>query len=332
MLHKYAADLRKAREKRNITLSDISNKTRIHISLFEKMENGDFSFYNSTYIRAFLKQYAKAIGLNPEEVLYNYELAKSGKYSSRPDKNPPASALPEENTGIVMTKEGDINPELEKKEITEQVSTEAVQDKTETEPFKRRSFSNSKKIKLESNNAGISSDDESGFRIPASLFKNIGIGIVIILLGIGIYLLVQTVFLQKKGSNIEIIRQNFDDVVKESEKKILGKRSEEEIADSINKAVKYADSVKKAETDSIVLSVRGVEPGAISIYTDTLLKENLWSENFKAGDSASYSAKKYFLVSSKNTNAFKLFLNGKPLKLTDDKIRLLKITRQGISK
>jgi len=70
MLKKFGADLKKIREKRGITLHDIANKTRIHITLLEKMEHGDFSFYSSTYIRAFLKQYSKITGLNPDEVLF----------------------------------------------------------------------------------------------------------------------------------------------------------------------------------------------------------------------------------------------------------------------
>ncbi len=333
MLKKYAADLRKARERRNITLSDVSNKTRIHISLLEKMESGNFTFFNATYVRAFIRQYAKTIGLNPDEVLYNFELAKRGKYTSRPDDTPPPTPPPEKDPGNVITSGKDFNSSFERAEYSELVTAEPISEKQENGFEERKRFSNSKKIKLESNNSVISADDESGFRLSASLFKNIGIGIVLILLGIGIYLLVKTVFLPKSGSDVEIIRLNtksFDDIVKENEKKILGKRSEEEIKDSINKAVYRADSLKKAENDSITLLLRGIGRGAISIYIDTVLTGNLWSERFIEGDSASYKAKNCFLISSKNTKSFILFLNGKQIKIADDNIKLLKITRRGI--
>ncbi|MCX6161303.1 MAG: helix-turn-helix transcriptional regulator [Ignavibacteriae bacterium] len=335
MLKKYAADLRKARERRNITLSDVSNKTRIHVSLLEKMESGNFTFYNATYVRAFIKQYAKTIGLNPDEVLYNYELAKSGKYTSRPDDTPEPLTVPppsDEDSGIVFTSGRDLSSSFERTEHSESVTPEPASKKQENGLPERKSFSNSKKIKLETNNAGISAEEESGFRLSASLFKNIGIGLVLILLCLGVYLLVKTIFLQKSGSDVEIVRQNFDDIVKENEKKILGKRSEEEIKDSINKAVYLADSIKKSENDSIILQLRGIGRGAINIYTDTVLTRNLWSERFNEGDSASYTAKNCFLISSKNTKSFILFLNGKQIKIADDNVKFLKITRQGIEK
>ncbi|MCI0472015.1 MAG: helix-turn-helix domain-containing protein, partial [Ignavibacteria bacterium] len=82
MLKKFGADLRRIRENKRISLRDIANKTRLHISHFDKMENGDFRFFDSTYIRAILRQYAKAVGIDPENILFNYELAKNGKYNS----------------------------------------------------------------------------------------------------------------------------------------------------------------------------------------------------------------------------------------------------------
>ena len=82
MLKKFGEDLIKIRESKKITITDISSKTRVHKSILEKMEGGDFSFFTTTHIRAFLKQYAKVVGIDGNELLFNYEMAKNGKYTS----------------------------------------------------------------------------------------------------------------------------------------------------------------------------------------------------------------------------------------------------------
>jgi|GEM_PF-4974039 Uncharacterized protein conserved in bacteria len=81
MLKKFAEDLKKQRESLGISLMDIAGETKLHHSIFEKMEKGDFDFQPPTYIKAFLKQYAKILRLNPDDVLKNYDLARQGKYT-----------------------------------------------------------------------------------------------------------------------------------------------------------------------------------------------------------------------------------------------------------
>ena len=146
------------------------------------------------------------------------------------------------------------------------------------------------------------------------------------------YFLIDVIFLQKHSSKTDIIRQNFDDVVKETEKKILGKRTDEEIQDSINKAVIKADSLKRLETDSITLNIVGLGKGVLTVVTDTLLEKNIYTENFKEGAKGEWKAKNYFYLSSGNTELFDVFLNGKKMKIEDKKIRRLKISKQGIVK
>ena len=80
MLKKFAEDLKAYRESKKISLLDIAHETRIHISNLEKLESGDFGFLPQPYIRAFLKQYIRSLGLDDKETLYNFDLAKSGRY------------------------------------------------------------------------------------------------------------------------------------------------------------------------------------------------------------------------------------------------------------
>ena len=90
MLKNYAQDLKHFRESKGVTLNEIYFQTKIHTSNFEKIESGDFGFQPQTYIRAFLRQYARVIGLDENEVLRNYDLAKSGKYhpQTKPQEEP----------------------------------------------------------------------------------------------------------------------------------------------------------------------------------------------------------------------------------------------------
>lgn len=346
MLKKFGADLKKIREKRGITLHDIANKTRIHITLLEKMEHGDFSFYSSTYIRAFLKQYSKITGLNPDDVLFNYEMARSGKYSGMQEAsdddeiktknvNPEPPKTKTEIESADKSKLDDIFevPPVKRHTIT---SNLAEPDKNESEESypEKKAFSKSKRIKIEGDRGEFNGKyyEDRGFKMPVAFLKNLGIVLLILALLFGIYLLVDVVFLSGKGTKTEIIRQNFDDIVKETEKKVLGKRSEDEIQDSIRKANITADSLRKVREDSLSLRIEALQNGSLTVFVDTLTQKTMYRENFSKDEKGEWKARNYFLISSNNTESFTAFLNGKPLKFDDRRIKLLKITKQGIVK
>ena len=78
MLNKFAQELKKAREKTEITLQNLSARSRLDIKFLQAMENGDFSFLPEIYVKAFIKDYAKFIGLNVDETIKKYEAAKKG--------------------------------------------------------------------------------------------------------------------------------------------------------------------------------------------------------------------------------------------------------------
>jgi hypothetical protein len=354
MLKKFGEDLIKIRESKKITINDISAKTRVHKSILEKMEGGDFTFFTATHVRAFLKQYAKVVGIDGNELLFNYEMAKSGKYTSmikdiedkEREKELEAQKViyveepvrPEEVFIPNLNKSGNINdifeiPKNEEKKTIKQ-DEPSVPKPEINDHHERKKFSKSKRIKIENDNSDFDGKyyKESGFRIPSAFFKNAGIFLLIIALLAGVYFLIDVIFLQKNPAKTDIIRQNFDDVVKETEKKILGKRSDEEIQDSINKAVLKADSLKKIETDSITLNIVGLGKGSLTIVTDTLLEKNRYKENFSEGAKGEWKAKNFFYLSSDNTESFDVFLNGRKMKIDDKKIRRLKISKQGIVK
>lgn len=67
------ARLREAREAKGISLEEVSRNTRIKLEYLRAIEDGDFSFLPRPYVRMFVKAYAEEVGLDPEEVLAEFD-------------------------------------------------------------------------------------------------------------------------------------------------------------------------------------------------------------------------------------------------------------------
>ncbi len=64
------ARLKEAREARNMSLDDVQNETKIQNRYLQAIEKGDFSIMpGKFYTRAFIRQYAEAVGLDPELIM-----------------------------------------------------------------------------------------------------------------------------------------------------------------------------------------------------------------------------------------------------------------------
>src|SRR5437899_12816845 len=69
----WCARLKRERERRQIPLSSISANTKISASLFQSLERGDVSRWPSgIFRRSFIRAYASAIGLDPDEVVREF--------------------------------------------------------------------------------------------------------------------------------------------------------------------------------------------------------------------------------------------------------------------
>lgn len=77
--------LKKARQKKKITLDDISQRTKIQKRYLEALENSDFSpFAGEVYVKGAIRNYAEVVGLDPKEILeLYYNLKKSGEEESK---------------------------------------------------------------------------------------------------------------------------------------------------------------------------------------------------------------------------------------------------------
>lgn len=65
-------ELRAAREARGISLEEIAQKTMINIDVLRALEAGSTSSLPATYIRAFIREYAEHVGLDPQELVQRY--------------------------------------------------------------------------------------------------------------------------------------------------------------------------------------------------------------------------------------------------------------------
>ncbi len=95
--------LKEAREAKGLSLDDLQKKTKIQPRYLKAIEKGDFSVMpGNFYIRAFIKEYAVAVDLNPNEVLaaYKHELPSAEEDTveytgiQRSRKNTPSTKTP----------------------------------------------------------------------------------------------------------------------------------------------------------------------------------------------------------------------------------------------
>ncbi len=97
-------ELRQAREARHLSLSDIADATLINVKYLEQIEQGNTEILPQTYVRAFIREYAATVGLNPDEVMKKYDLLRAvpepapqqpavRKPAPAPDRSTPSPAL-----------------------------------------------------------------------------------------------------------------------------------------------------------------------------------------------------------------------------------------------
>ena len=71
-------NLKKIRKEKKFTIDDVVDGIKINKIYVESIENGDFNLLPKTYVRLFLKSYAKFIGIDQKKILEDYQNYISG--------------------------------------------------------------------------------------------------------------------------------------------------------------------------------------------------------------------------------------------------------------
>jgi cytoskeletal protein RodZ len=64
-----AKELRSAREERKVTLQQVSDLTLINVQFLEAIEQDNLSFLPPAYVRAFIREFALAVGMDPKRAM-----------------------------------------------------------------------------------------------------------------------------------------------------------------------------------------------------------------------------------------------------------------------
>lgn len=220
MLDKYAEELREAREKKGITLQQMAAKTRIDIRFLEAIDKGNFSFLPELYVKAFLKQYAKVVGLDEKETIERFDDAKEGKL-----------IMKEEGKSLLEQK---VDIEKEKETKIETLDETVKKPERKIEESQLRTFSDI---------SSRSTTDDSARR-DKNLIKTAFITIAVAAVILIIYFL-----FFNQSSDIIVEEKSYDQVLQETKERFQVEKKEEpletatEISDSLLVQITNIDSV-----------------------------------------------------------------------------------------
>ncbi len=209
MLDKFADELRQQRENSGLTLQQMATKTRIDLKFLEAIDQGNFSFLPDLYVKAFVKQYAKTVGLDEIITLKKFEAAREGKEF---DPNPPALV------------EDKIKPEVPNVEAP----------KTETAKPAIRSTSPLKSYVDEQKQK--SGEDENKANSQLMIFGLGGIGLVII--AALLYF-----FIFSKSDKIIVEETPIEEVIEQSSQRYIEEETDEQITSDSTIATVSSDSL-----------------------------------------------------------------------------------------
>lgn len=81
--------LRKARERRGITIDAASRDTKLHVDQLQALESEDFeALLGDVYVRGSLRTYSQYLGLSPDKVIGAY-----ARHADAPEEPPPPAKL-----------------------------------------------------------------------------------------------------------------------------------------------------------------------------------------------------------------------------------------------
>lgn len=81
--------LRRERELKNLSLAEVAKNTKVKLQHLRAIEEEEYAALPpATYVRGFLLAYARALGLDPNDIILRYDRIVQGRSSARPDAHP----------------------------------------------------------------------------------------------------------------------------------------------------------------------------------------------------------------------------------------------------
>lgn len=310
MLKEFGQDLKKLRELKGISIAEISAESRINIKFLSNLESGNFDFQPETYIRSFIKAYAKALDENENQLLNEYDKAKAGFYKRKKFLNEDGKEVIAPEPKITLS-----NIEPPPQQNTEQTSTPK---ENINEPVYSQGIKEDKPDYFKAKEA----EPEKEFS-SRSITQKVLLIILILAVIAGVYFLID--YLNKNSQQKSDVKpKSFDEISKNYEDKLSGKQLQDSIA--------RADSLKQlAAADSLKLMVVAQKDLTIKVYVD---EDRLVEGDIAAKDTVYIMGKDQFRFSATGNQTVELYLNGKylkkPTKLTGSSIKNLMIKKDGI--
>ena len=274
------------------------------------MEEGIFDFQPDTYIRAFLKEYARCINENEDKLLSDYGRAKGGFYTRKKQiseikEQPSISIKPVETPGIKSQKpkqniEDEIDEEFRKKAPPKrkEIYTGPDPDQEMLERESRRRYTKwSKKRKIVT---------------------------AIIVFVCLVIIAAWYKFLNNTNNHTSNIKQkSFSEISEDYENQIKSKTDD---SSRIKK-----DSTQVVSKDSLLLTIKATKEVRVKVFVD---EKKTVDEVIQPKDSLKITAKQQFRFSASANASIELILNGKPLKkpasINTPYIKDLVINKDGI--
>lgn len=104
----FGQQLRRHRDKQRISLQTVAAQTKVSAGFFKALENGECGRWpGGIYSRGFVRAYATAVGLDPEETVTRFaecypEFAPAPLPVAEVDEGPPAQTLLEKLKAVVL--------------------------------------------------------------------------------------------------------------------------------------------------------------------------------------------------------------------------------------
>ncbi len=120
-------ELKQIRLEKGISLEEISKKTKIRLDFLERIDEGDFSVTPMPYIRAFLREYAEFLGIDPKLVMMKLDNKVETILPQKPGKKAAQKSAPITTVGSET-----VNKQSEQIEETVVTSEDNVITESET--------------------------------------------------------------------------------------------------------------------------------------------------------------------------------------------------------